>query len=379
MIKQFAVATLAAIGLAACSENRDPTAATTALTSTQISADRVDGSPGSVRIYTLTNQPSGNAVAIFTQNADGSLAAAGAVSTGGLGSGAGLGSQGSVTLSENGRWLFAVNAGSNEISAFRVTPDGLTLTSRVASGGTKPISVTSFGDLVYVLNGGGSGNISGFTVSNTGELAVIPGSTQGLSGSAVDPGQVSFSTDGRWLVVTEKSTNNLDVYPVDNSGVAGAPSFQAPAGAGIKPFGFAFGHDNEFIVSEAATGSASSYDLGSGGTVSLITGDAATHQGAPCWVAITRNGEFAYTGNAGSGTITGFSVGHDGALTLLNPSGVSATVHAGAVDLALSRGSRMLYQLDGTSINAFRVAADGQLAPLGSIAKPAGSVGLAAF
>src|SRR5207244_828413 len=122
MIKQFAVATLAAIGLAACSETRDPTAATTALTSMQISAARADGSPGSVTIYTLTNQPSGNAVAIFTQNADGSLAAAGAVSTGGLGSGAGLGSQGSVTLSENGRLLFAVNAGSNEISAFRVTP-----------------------------------------------------------------------------------------------------------------------------------------------------------------------------------------------------------------------------------------------------------------
>jgi 6-phosphogluconolactonase (cycloisomerase 2 family) len=216
-------------------------------------------------------------------------------------------------------------------------------------------------------------------VSKKGELAAIAGSTRPLSGSAVDPAQVSFSSDGRWLVVTEKNTNNIDVYAVDKDGVAGAPSFQSPAGAGIKPFGFAFGKKNEFVVSEAATGSASSYVLGKTGTVSLITGEAATHQLAPCWVAVTKNGQFAYTANATSGTITGFSVGQGGAISLLDPSGVTATVNAGATDIAMSSNSHFLYQLDGTRISAFRVTSSGHLELLGSVAKPTGAAGLAAL
>lgn len=378
MTKQFALALLAFSAVTACSENRDLTAPRTAANSKTIVADQFAGTGTNGSIYTLTNQVAGNAVAVFAQAKDGSLATQGSVSTGGLGSGSGLGSQGSLTLSDDGRWLLAVNAGSNDISVFRVTGDGLELTDRAASGGTRPISVTVAHNTVYALNAGGSGNISGLTLSDDGRLSPIAGSTRPLSGSAVDPAQVSFSTDGRWLVVTEKSTNDLDVYAVDQSGVAGPPSFQAPAGAGIKPFGFAFGPRNELVVSEAATGSASSYVLGRNGTLSLVTGAAATHQGAPCWVVVTQDGRFAYTGNAGSGTVTGFSVSQGGSLSPLDASGVTAKVNAGAVDNAVSRNSHFLYQLDGSRISAFQVTETGHLEPLGSIAKPTGSVGLAA-
>jgi 6-phosphogluconolactonase len=379
MTKQLALAALTVFAVAACSSDRDPTGPQIAANSATSQADRLAGTGTHGNIYTLTNQTAGNSVAVFSQGDDGSLTAAGKVSTGGLGSGSSLGSQGSLTLSENGRWLLAVNAGSNDISVFSVTPDGLSLTDRVWSGGTRPISVTNAKDLVYVLDAGGSGNISGFSLSKEGKLTAIGGSTRPLSGSAVDPAQVSFSSDGRWLVVTEKNTNKIDVYGVDESGAAGTPSFQSPPGAGIKPFGFAFGKENEFVVSEAATGSASSYILGESGTVSLITGAAATHQGAPCWVAVTKNGHFAYTANAGSGTITGFSVSHGGALSLLDASGVTATVNAGAIDIAMSGNSRFLYQLDGIRISAFRVTASGHLELLGSVTKPTGAAGLAAL
>lgn len=377
MFRQFALAALALSTVAACSKDRD-LSGPPAPNSEIVQADQVAGTGINGNIYTLTNQVSGNAVAIFRQEKDGSLSAAGTVSTGGLGSGSSLGSQGSVTLSDNGQWLFAVNAGSNEVSVFRVAEDGLELTDHVWSGGTRPISVTSAGNLVYVLDAGGSGNITGFTLSQQGKLSVISGSTQPVSGPAVDPAQVSFSSDGRWLVVTEKNTNNIDVYGMDKSGAAGAPSFQSPAGAGVKPFGFAFGLRNEFVVSEAATGSAASYVLGKSGAVSLVS-EETTHQGAPCWVAITQDGRFGYTANATSGTITGFSIGHDGSLTLLDGSGVTATVNSGATDIALGRDSRMLYQLDGSQISAFRLTSSGHLEPLGSIAKPAGSAGLAAL
>jgi 6-phosphogluconolactonase (cycloisomerase 2 family) len=161
--------------------------------------------------------------------------------------------------------------------------------------------------------------------------------------------------------------------------VAGAPYTQSIAGAGTTPFGFAFGKQNEFVVSEAGTGSASSYSLGSDGKLSLITGAAATHQLAPCWVAVTKDGRYAYTANAQSASITGFSIDHDGRLSPLSNDGVTGRVNAGAIDLALSHDSIFLYQLDGSRISAFRVESNGQLTTLGSVAKPAGSVGMAAL
>src|SRR6266699_957627 len=128
--------------------------------------------------------------AVLTRGADGRLTAAATVATGGLGTGASLGSQGAVALSNDGRWLFAVNAGSNDVSVFSVGAAGLTLASRTSSVGLTPISLTVHGNVLYVLNAGGTGNISGFTVGTSGALAAIAGATRPLSGSNVGPAQV---------------------------------------------------------------------------------------------------------------------------------------------------------------------------------------------
>src|SRR5438034_1284028 len=76
-------------------------------------------------VYTLTNDAAGNRVVAFDQASDGTLTLEGSYATGGLGSGNGLGSQGAVVLSQGNKWLFAVNAGSNEISVFSVDPSGV--------------------------------------------------------------------------------------------------------------------------------------------------------------------------------------------------------------------------------------------------------------
>src|SRR5207253_3743952 len=136
---------------------------------------------------------------------------------------------------------------------------------------------------------GGDGNISGFTVGGGGALTAIAGSTRPLSGSAAGPAQVAFSPSGRWLIVTEKSTNRLDVYAVGDDGVAAAATTSASAGG--TPFGFAFGHGGELFVSEAA-GSASSYVIGHDGQLTTASGAVLTHQGAPCWAVVTTNGKF---------------------------------------------------------------------------------------
>ncbi len=377
MNRIVALSTLALALVAACSQDHSVTG---------LAADRAAGlnasavasnadAPGAV--YALTNQASGNAVAIFARGADGSLNWSSSVSTGGTGAGSGLGSQGAVALSDDGRWLFAVNAGSNDVSAFEVTASGLLLTSRVGSGGQRPISLTVHGGVLYVLNAGGDGNISGFNIGSDGELAAIPGSTRALSGTNVGPAQVAFSPNGAWLVVTEKTTNRLDVYTVDGAGIASAATSTASAGG--TPFGFSFGHRDELFVSEAA-GSASSYVIASDGSVTVASGAVLTHQGAPCWAVVTKNGKFGYTANAQGGSISGFAVANDGSISLIDADGRTAVVGAGNIDLALSGNSRYLYELDGNrSISGFRIEADGHLTSAGrTVTLPASTVGLVA-
>lgn len=338
-------------------------------------ASSSDNGPGAV--YTLTNSPSGNAVLAFGRAADGTLVPQGTFGTGGSGSGAALGSQGAVVLTDDGRQLLAVNAGSNSVSLFGVRPDGLELEGAVPSGGSSPISVTVRGKLAYVLNAGGAGSISGFAVSPEG-LTPLAGSTRPLGAGSSGPAQVSFTPDGSALVVTEKTSSTIDTYSVAADGLAGLPVV-SPSNGGT-PFGFDFDNRGHLLVSNAV-GSASSYAVSAAGA-SVISGSVATHQGAPCWLVASKNGHFAYTANAAAGSISGFSVAEDGTLSLLDPSGASASLGATShpLDEAFSNNGRFLYNLtDGLHrISAFGVGADGRLTLLGSTAVPAGATGLAA-
>jgi 6-phosphogluconolactonase len=359
---------LAIAGLAA--------AAALAVVAAATAAPSEDGG-GRGAVYTLTNAPSGNAVLVYARAADGTLQPAGSYATGGLGTGAGLGSQGAVVLSEDGRRLLAVNAGSDSVSLFAVHGHLLRLESTVASGGQRPISVTIAGDLVYVLNAGGAGSISAFTVERH-SLVPLPGSTRPLGAGSGGPAQVQFSPDARLLAVTEKTSSTIDVYAVGNDGRAGAPVVSHAAGA--TPFGFDFDNRGHLIASEAG-GTASSYAVSAGGATT-ISGAVATHQAAPCWAIVTEDGKFAYTANAASGTISGFSVSHEGSIALLDASGASANLGAGShpLDLAATDDGRYLYNLtDGAHlISGFHIAADGSLTPIGTTAVPAGAAGIAA-
>jgi len=155
-----------------------------------------DNSPGAV--YTLTNAASGNEVLAYSRSADGSLTFQGSYSTGGLGSGAGLGSQSAVLLTKNNQWLYAVNAGSNQISAFSVNGSGLELVDVIDSGGVRPISLTVYKDWLYVLNVGDSGNISGFSIGQDGSLSALAGSTQPVSNGGVGAGSGADRLQFRW-------------------------------------------------------------------------------------------------------------------------------------------------------------------------------------
>jgi len=331
--------------------------------------DDRDGSSGNV--YTLTNSAAGNAVIVFARSASGALTMRGTYATGGLGGA--LGSQGSVVTSDDGKWLYAVNAGSNDLSVFRVDDDALVLTGREASGGIQPISVTNSRDLVYVVNAA-SRNIAGFTVSHGG-LTPIDGSTQPLIG--MGPAEISFSPSGRILVVSEKATNSLETFVIGSHGVAGAPTSFPSAGA--TPFGFDFGRKDQLFVSEAALSSASSYRVEKDGSLTTVSAAVPTTQAAACWLVATKNDKWAYTANAGSDSISKFAIDKDGRIALVQ---AQAAYSAGAhtTDIALARNSRFLYALDGGThmISVFRIDADGTLMREPGVVVPAGAGGLAA-
>jgi 6-phosphogluconolactonase (cycloisomerase 2 family) len=327
-------------------------------------------------LYTETNSASGNQIQIYKTLPDGNPTLVAEVETGGLGNGAGLGSQGALALSVGHHFLFAVNAGSNEVSSFEIGPWGLKRVSRVASGGATPISLTTHRDLLYVLNAGGSGNIAGFRIHHNGALSPIAGSSQPLSSSTSGPAQIGFDRDGDTLVVTEKNTNRIVVYPVHKD-LAGAP--EVHASHGMTPFGFAFDRRDDLLVSEAFGGQAnasalSSYDFDDGG-LSLESGSVPSEQTAACWVVTARHGRFAYVTNTGSGTVTGYKIAHDGELTRLTADGITGVTGGGPTDAVTDRDSDTLYVLTPSigQIVTFHVNANGSLTKLGTAAEVAGT------
>lgn len=236
--------------------------------------------------------------------------------------------------------MLVVNAGSNTISVFKILWNGelVLFSSSTSSQGTAPISLTVYDNWVYVLNAGATlmvPSIAGFTLSKTGVLTYLAGSKQSIG--PYSPEQIGFNPEGNVLVVTEKGVNAIITFTVDWNGVADADT--TTLSAGIGPYGFAFACENTLVTSEAGSRSASSYALSEDGNLNTISSVIKTggSTDTPCWVAINEWNNYAYTGNAGSGTISSYSISPWGGLTLEHT--IAATVTGTALDLAFSKYS----------------------------------------
>src|SRR5215468_8945850 len=335
-------------------------------------------------VYVQTNNATENEVITFSRAEDGTLAPVGRYSTGGRGTGVPhLASAGSVVLHDDGRWLLVVNAGSDELSLFAVQPDGLRLADRASSGGSKPTSVAVSGALVYVLNNG-TPNISGLHLAD-GKLAAIPDSTRPLSSADADPAQVSFTTDGTVLIVTERGTDTISSYLIDERGHAQGPA--TVKSSGQTPYGFGLTADGSLIVSEAfggATGAAatSSYAVSGAGELTMVSGSVGNTRSEVCWVALTQDDRFAYVTNFGDGTVSSYEITTDRGLRLRDPVAASAGQgEKGLRDEAISGDGRYLYAIDPDAQKLFgwAVGQGGHLTPAGQFGGVPGTVaGLAA-
>ncbi len=317
-------------------------------------------------VYSITNEASGNKVIAFDRSDDGTISESGRYSTGGTGTDGGLGNQGALTISKNKKFLYVVNPGSNDISVMYINKDGsLNMVSKIGSGGETPVSITERNGLIYVLNAGGTGNVTGFGFNQQGQIMQLSNSTKPLSSTNAGAAQVAFSTNGKVLIITEKATNTITTYNVLYNGKLGIMhNFQS---AGTTPFGFDIGNNNNFFVSEAAGGAAgastiSSYHVENSGQVSLIDGPFATGESAVCWVVLTKNKQTMFATNTASNTISSVKVSGLGNLSMAN-GGNTTPAMSTPLDAALDANSNYLYVL-ATGQNAiitYSVGNNGQL------------------
>ena len=319
---------------------------------------------GNKAVYVMTNAAAGNSILIYDVDDAGTLAAAGSISTQGNGSGSSinpLNSQGSLSLTSDKAWLVALNAGSNEISVFSVTKDGLTFISKTSSLGQFPISVAVSGKMVFVLNQKSTPpNITGFTLDKTGTLTAIPDAVRLLPPGTYS--QIGFSPNGKWLVVAGESSNLLLTYSMDGSEPSSDPFTFESNGAG--PAAFAFDNSGNLLVAEAGSSAVSSYSISNTGLKS-ITASLSTGQKTPHWIIVSGN--HAYTVNMGSDAISALAISTavSGQLTLTSS---TAAATSGPTELAVSSNGKYIYVLnpEDRSISVFQVETDGSLKSAGS-------------
>jgi len=343
---------------------------------------------GTGAIFVMTNAADRNEVISFRRAADGSLEEGRRVSTGGRGTGGvtdPLESQGSLTLSQDHSLLFAVNGGSGEISVFQVHGSRLTLVDKETSGGSEPNAVAQHGNLVYVLNVGGSSNVVGFRLNAGGQVQRIPSSIRFLTTNNSEAASLAFSPNGQFLLVTERATNNIDAFRVQADGTL------APIVVNLSPdpgaFSVTFAPNGAALVSETGTAGGndasaiSSYFVAANGTLVAISTGVPTLGNANCWNAITPDGRFVFTSNAGSSTISGFAISATGVLTPVGAT-VAGTNPSGStnLDIAVSADGKFLYTLN-SGTGTIGIQPDGTLNKLGDadgLSEAAGFNGIAA-
>ena len=334
-------------------------------------------------VYTESNSTSGNVIYVFNRSEGGGLISLrpGGFPTGGSGSGGGFENQGALAIDDANRFLFAVNAGSNTISVFRILENGLALVEVDSSAGKRPISLTVKNNFLYVLNNGAQvsdvDSVAGFSVSENGHLTPIASGLH-LSGSNVGPTQIGFNSEGNLLIVTERFTNLIDVFTVDPNGTASGPNVFPSAGSG--PFGFAFGKRGQVIVSESA-GSVSSYSVSRSGSLGTISGAIGNGQVATCWLVLSSDNRYGYVTNTGSGNASSYTVAFEGTLRLLNAVGADLGSGSHPLDTALSNDARYVYFLTtgSGSIQGYSVVTNGSLTPVAkALGIPFSATGLVA-
>jgi len=343
-------------------------------------------------VFVMTNDADRNEVIAFDRSANGTLIERNHFDTGGRGSGGvtdPLESQGSLTLSQDHSLLFAANSGSGTVSVFKVIGSSLFLLDKEATGGSAPVAVAQWNNLVFVLNQGGPGSVVGFRLGGVGQLQPIKNSTALLSGNATGGASIAISPDGQFVLVTERLANTIDAFRIQPNGTLASIVVNSNTAPGT--FSLTFAPNGKAIVSETGPAGASgastvsSYSVAADGKITPVSQRVPALADANCWNVITPDGTHVYTSNAASASISGFNIAKDGTLSPIastvvgnNPPGSTN------LDIAVTADGRYLYTTNsGTgTVGIFRIENDGTLTSLGQageLSKMSGFNGIAAI
>ncbi len=351
-------------------------------------------------VYTASNEATGNQVIAFDINRNGRLIEIGRFETQGTGTGAPLGNQSALTTDASDRWLFVTNSGDSSLTSFRLQPYGLQFVNRIESGGYRPLSVSVFGTLVYVLNEGSGNsadpdymrydNISGFRFTGGGILEPIPDSTRILDKTQpTSPAQVGFNKSGTVLLVTEKATNTLTTFVMQADGTPASSPLKRPSFI-PTPFGFSFGDRDYVFVTEAnggGQGVTASYrvDRETGAVSNLV--DSVDQGSATCWTVLSNDQTIGYSTNTGDGTVSLYRINFNGTMDFFRK-GYGAHNNAdkpipsgtGVRDAVLTQNNKFLVTLNNgeSTIRGFFVRNNGAIVPSRTSAIPASATGLIA-
>jgi 6-phosphogluconolactonase (cycloisomerase 2 family) len=335
---------------------------------------------GSGTVFVQTDDPNGNSIVAYDRTRSGTLRQDGIYATGGKGGVLGgaqvdnLASQGSLV--RQGDHLYAVNAGSDTITNFKIVGDRLVREQVISSGGDFPVSIAVSPTAVYVLNARSGGSIQGYlniaghlieVKSWNRQLGFDPGASPEFTST---PAQISFTPNRSRLVVSTKGDgSSVETFGI---GLLGSPAKEPVVTAldGRAPFGFDFDSRGHLVTSEAGTNSVASFAVRHNGTLDLLD-RALTGQQATCWLVISDN--IAYVSNAGSATVSSYRIAADGTLT---PLATTAT-DPGTVDAAVSSDGRNLYVQTGASgiVDEYAIGGHGSLTRIGSVTAPSGAGG----
>jgi len=332
---------------------------------------------GNTSVFVMTNDKVKNEVLTYQRGYDGQFVLRERAATGGRGSGGEtdpLQSQGALTISGDHTLLFAVNSASGSVSSFHILDGIPVLIDKETSEGAFPIAVTEHNGTVYVLNAGGSGAIVAFKADGFGRLHEIQNSSAFLTGTNSGASSISVSPNGKWLIVIEKASNSIDVFPILADGTLGTVVANKSVTAGV--FATVFTPGGQLIVSEnqpnsgTDTSSISSYTINANGTLTAITQSIPTFGNGNCWNAITPNGKWVFVDNSATSSVAGFSISPAGALSPIANTVVSALPEGSTnLDMAVSADGKYLFNvLSGAGeVGVFTINADGTVNQLGSI------------
>ncbi|MCX5641290.1 MAG: hypothetical protein NT059_10845 [Planctomycetota bacterium] len=300
-------------------------------------------------VYVVTNPNGANAVEAYRRNIKtGLLTYVGRFDTGGRGL-AEIGGAQSHALVATRTHLFVVNPGSNDFSTFVLRNDGSLLFMGVtSSGGTRPVSIAVYRNVIYVLNQGQLGvapaSCNGFTIGDA-ELPVSIG-TYDITYEAEDiPTDVFFTAHGARLVVLLNGSDAIDTFSVTPDGaltlnrrLTGVNNPVGGAMSPVQPFvAFAALDDDTSprMISMRATGFALPSIVSSAGLASTIS---------PCWAAATPNGKKVWSSNFAPGSLTLFSGKLNGSIQAVS-SYMPASSSPGSLDIAVDQRGKFLYRL----------------------------------